>query len=59
MLYIRPILEYGSVVWDLHNKGNIQKVEMVQQKAACFISNDWRHTSSPTNMLLNLNLKTS
>ena len=28
--YIRPISEYGSIVWDPHNNGNIEKVEMVQ-----------------------------
>lgn len=56
--YVRPILEYGSVVWDPHSASNIYKLEMVQRKAARFISNDWRQMSSPSLMLRNLELKT-
>ena len=56
--YVRPILEYGSIVWDPHSAANIHKLEMVQRKAARFITNDWRQMSSPTMMLRNLDLKT-
>ena len=55
--YVRPILEYASVVWDPHTTTNVDKLEMAQRKAARFIHNDWRYTSSPTVMLQNLNLK--
>lgn len=56
--YVRPILEYGSIIWDPHSSTNITKLEMVQRKAARFIKNDWRYTSSPTEMLRNLKLNT-
>ena len=56
--YVRPILEYGSIVWDPYTDVNINKLEMVQRKAARFIYNDWRYTSSPTTMLHNLSLPT-
>ena len=56
--YVRPILEYGSIVWDPHTSNNIHKLEMVQRKAARSICSDWRYTSSPTTMLENLNLQT-
>ena len=41
----------------VHVGYNIHKLEMVQRKAARFISNDWKQTSSPTAMLRNLELK--
>lgn len=56
--YVRPILEYASVVWDPHTTANINKLEMVQRKASRSICNDWRYSSSPTTMIHNLNLKT-
>jgi len=55
--YVRPILEYASIIWDPHTNTNIDKLEMAQRKAARFITNDWKYTSSPTTMLQNLNLK--
>ena len=57
-IYVRPILEYGSIVWDPYTETNIKKLEMVQRKAARFIFNDWRYTSSPTTMLQDLSLPT-
>jgi hypothetical protein len=35
----RPILEYGSAVWDPHNKNTVHELEMVQNKAIRFIAN--------------------
>ena len=48
---IRPIMEYGSTVWDPSTQRNINKLEMVQRRYARFINNDFRRTSSVTPML--------
>ena len=34
---IRPIMEYASCVWDSHIQCNINKLEMVQRRAAGFV----------------------
>ena len=55
--YVRPIIEYASVVWDPIGDGNKhlrQRLEMVQRKAARFVCSDWRRTSSPTKMIKSL-----
>ena len=31
---VRPLLEYGSAVWDPYLQKDIQSIEMVQQRAA-------------------------
>ena len=41
-----------------YNKDLQRRVESVQRKAARWICNDWRRTSSPTKMLDELHLKT-
>jgi len=43
LTYVRPILEYASTVWSPYTKSNIAKVEMVQQKAARYVFNDFHH----------------
>ena len=45
--YVRPIVEYASVVWDPVGEGNQQlnyQVEIVQCCAARFMTGDWRVT---------------
>ena len=42
---IRPILEYGAIVWDPHLKKDIDKLERVQRSAARFIAGDFRTTT--------------
>ena len=37
---IRPRLEYCSSVWDPHNKKYVDKLEMVQRRAARFVTNN-------------------
>ena len=54
--YVRPIIEYASLVWDTSNKNVIQKVESVQRKAARFIFNDYNKDSSVLKMMKKLNL---
>ena len=51
---VRPIIEYSSVVWDPHTCVAINRIEMVQRKAARFVCNDFSRHSSVTSMLHNL-----
>jgi len=51
---VRPILEYSSVVWDPYYEKDIQKVEMIQRRAARFCVNDYGQQSSVTKMLAEL-----
>ena len=37
-MLVRPILEYGSSVWDPHTQNLIKQVEAVQNRAARFVS---------------------
>ena len=50
-MYIRPTLEYACVAWDPYTKENINKLEMVQQRAARFVLGRYNYTSSVTEML--------
>ena len=38
---VRPILEYGSSVWDPHNEGLIDDFEKVQKLAARFVTRNY------------------
>ena len=51
MSLVRPHVEYASSVWDPYQKDLINKIEMVQRRAARFIQNDYQRTSSVQNML--------
>lgn len=56
--FVRPSLEYASTIWDPPTKDLKNKVESVQRKAARWVSNDWKRTSSVTTMLNNLKWQT-
>jgi hypothetical protein len=59
--YVRPILEYASVVWDPAGEGNQHlryQVEMVQRRAARSVTGDWRTTSSVSEMIKTLGWET-
>ena len=57
MALVRPHLEYACAVWNPHIKADIQKIEMVQRRAARFISNNYnRSDGAVTSILNNLNL---
>ena len=45
---VRPIMEYASCVWDPNTNTNINKLEMVQRRAARFVKGDYDMTSSVT-----------
>ena len=45
MCFIRPILEYGDVVWDCQNLSLINKVENVQLEAARIVTGGTKFTS--------------
>ena len=53
---VQPILEYSLVVWSSFTNSNIHKVEMVQHRAARFITHNCSPRASVTEMLNNLNL---
>ena len=55
---IRPTLEYASTCWDPYNKTQITALESVQRKAARFIANDHRKTTSVTALLDKFELPT-
>ena len=48
------MVEYSSTVWDPHFKEDIHKIEMIQQRAARFVFNNYDFTHSVTSMLQSL-----
>ena len=50
-VFVRPLLEYAASVWDPYSQKNIAKIEAVQRRAARFVLNRFRNTSSVNNML--------
>ena len=51
---VRPLLEYCSTVWSPYTHEYIQKLEMVQRKAARYVTNRYPNASSVTSMLNHL-----
>eukprot|EP00745_Piridium_sociabile_P028257 TRINITY_DN45450_c0_g1_i15.p1 TRINITY_DN45450_c0_g1~~TRINITY_DN45450_c0_g1_i15.p1 ORF type:complete len:218 (-),score=38.33 TRINITY_DN45450_c0_g1_i15:57-710(-) len=49
--FVRPLLEYASSVWDPYTQRNIDRIEAVQRRAARFVLNRHRNTSSVSSML--------
>ena len=39
---VRPLLEYGAIIWDPYQKQEIDQMERIQRKAVRFISRDFR-----------------
>ena len=52
--FVRPTLEYASVVWDPHTQLNTNKLEAVQRRSARFACNVYQRTSSVTPLLKEL-----
>ncbi|MCG8035226.1 MAG: reverse transcriptase family protein, partial [Candidatus Thiodiazotropha taylori] len=55
---VRSNLDYCSTVWNPHHKSLTSKLEMVQRRAARFVTSRYRNTSSVTDMLAELNWET-
>ena len=57
---VRAVLEYGAIVLDPYHRGDIDKLEKIQHRAARFVIGDYRsrHPGSVTTMITNLNLDT-
>ena len=51
---VRPTLEYASPVWDPYTAKDIGSIERVQRRAARWVVNRHRHTSSVDSMLTHL-----
>ena len=51
---VRPKLEYAATVWDPHQTYLVDKLEMVQRRAARFVCNDFRRTTSVSELLKSL-----
>ena len=49
--WVRPSLEYCASVWNPNQKELIQKIEVIQRRAARYVSNRFRNTSSVSSML--------
>ena len=52
---VRPLVEYASTVWGPHTDKNIKKLEMVQRRAARFVTSRHHNRSSVSDMLEGLN----
>ena len=56
---VRPILEYGSTVWDPHCNGTNDELENVQKRAARFVTRNYSHeTGSMSGILEELKWET-
>ena len=55
LTYVRPILEYASIIWAPYTKSHIATMEKIQRRAACFVCNDYSRHASVTAMLDMLN----
>ena len=51
---VRPVLDYASSVWDPPLQKDIDKVQAVQRRGARYVCNRYHNTSSPTDMLQEL-----
>ena len=55
--FARSILEYCCTVWSPYTQDYINKLEMVQRRAARYVTNRYHNTSSVTSMLEHLELE--
>ena len=51
---VRPILEYASIIWSPYHQHNIHSIEMVQRRAARFVSSNFDRYASVTQMMNNI-----
>ena len=55
---VRPLVEYASPVWDPYHQTEIDRIEMVQSRAARYVTNSHNIRSSVNQMLEHLEWKT-
>ena len=55
---VRPQLEYAAPVWDPYIQEDIQRIEMVQRRAARWVLSDYSPYSSVSDMLGRLGWRT-
>jgi hypothetical protein len=57
---VRSIMEYGATIWDPYLKGDIDKLEQIQNRAIRFDKKDYksRETGAITRMREDLELET-
>jgi hypothetical protein len=48
---VRPTLEYASSVWDPYQQNDIHRLEMIQRRAARYVTNRYHNTSSVSSMI--------
>ena len=51
---VRPHVEYACSVWDPYKQGDIKRIESVQRRAARYVTNRFHNTSSPSDMIREL-----
>ena len=51
---VRPSLEYACTIWDPYIQQDIDNLERAQRRAARYVCNKYRNTSSVTDMLQHL-----
>ena len=51
---VPPTLEYAATIWDPHTAHNINRLEMVQRRAARYTTNIWERQASVTALLQKL-----
>ena len=56
-LLVRPLVEYASPVWDPYHQTEIDRIEMVQRRAARYVTNIHNNRSSVNQMLEHLDWK--
>ena len=55
---VRPNLEYCSTVWSPYTESDSHRIEMVQRRAARFVTGEYRRTTSVTGLLTGLGWNT-
>ena len=55
---VRPTVEYASTVWDPYEKGDINKLEMVQRRGVRYVRSRYHNRSSVADMMAGLHWKT-
>ena len=55
---VRPQLEYTGSVWSPYTQQNINKIEMIQRRAARWVNHDFSSYSSVSSMISQLGWRT-